>query len=64
MSTRTGCVPKAEARGGRRAVRRKVAFFVLLGGVLLGLQYPIGSSHIPWVWGVVLTALPGGELAV
>ena len=31
--------------------------FVLLGGMLLGLQYPIGSSHIPSVWGVVLTAL-------
>ncbi len=57
MSTRTVSVPKNEARGGRRAVRCKVMVFVLLGGMLVGLQYPIGSSHIPPVWNVVLTAL-------
>jgi hypothetical protein len=31
--------------------------FVLPGGMLLGLQYSIGSSHIPPVWAVVLTDL-------
>ena len=57
MNTPTASVPKREARAGRRAARCKVTLFVLLGGILLGLQYPIGCSHIPWVWGVVLTGL-------
>ena len=46
MSTRTGSVPKAEARAGRRAVRCKVMVFVLLGGMLLGLLELWGSFAI------------------
>ncbi len=45
------------AHGGRRVVRRKTAFLIVLGGMLLALQYPIGSSHIPGAWGAGLTAL-------
>jgi len=57
MSPPNASVSRDEARGGRRVIRCKVTLFVLLGGMLLLLQYPIGSAHIPWVWGVVLTAL-------
>ena len=57
MSMLTPNTSRGEAHGGRRVIRCKVTVFVLLSGMLLLLQYPIGSAHIPPVWGVVLTVL-------
>lgn len=57
MSMLTPNASRGEAHGGRRVIRCKVTVFILLGGMLLLLQYPIGSSHIPLMWGAVLTVL-------